>query len=102
MTTFSPPDPTQTYGGIRTLANGVQVAHGNGDTGLKIGRETMEPIRSFIQDCENDATPWFVWYAPYLPHLPHDAPDSYWKLMEQRPGVLPWEKPYYASIAQYY
>ena len=101
MTTFSPPDPTQTYGGIRTLANGVQVAHGNGDTGLKIGRETMEPIRSFIQDCENDATPWFVWYAPYLPHLPHDAPDSYWKLMEQRPGVLPWEKPYYASIAQF-
>ena len=101
MTTFSTPDPNQSYGGIRTLANGEKVAHGNGDYGLKIGRETLAPIKEFIQECEKETTPWLVWYAPYLPHLPHDAPEEFQRLAASRPGVLPWEQPYFASISQF-
>ncbi len=101
MTTFTPPSKDQTFGGIRKLASGEQVAHGNGDHGLIIGRKTMQPIKDFIQDCERLNTPWFVWYAPYLPHLPHDAPNQFQKLAASHPGVVPWEQPYFASIAQF-
>lgn len=101
MTTFSPPPRDQTYGGIRTLANGELVAHGNGDFGLSIGRKTMLPIKEFIAQCEREQTPWLVWYAPYLPHLPHDAPEPFQKLASNRQGVLPWEQPYFASISQF-
>ena len=101
MTTFEPPPENQHFGGVRRLANGERVAHGNGDFGLQIGRVTMEPIYSFIEDCETEETPWFVWYAPYLPHLPHDAPEKYFKLAESKPDVAPHEVPYFASIAQF-
>ncbi len=101
MTTFEPPPENQYFGGVRRLANGERVAHGNGDVGLQIGRVTMEPIYSFIEDCETKETPWFVWYAPYLQHLPHDAPEKYFKLAESKPGVAPHEVPYFASIAQF-
>ena len=50
MTTFEPPPENQHFGGVRRLANGERVAHGNGDFGLQIGRVTMEPIYSFIED----------------------------------------------------
>lgn len=101
MTTFTPPHKDQTFGGIRELASGEQVSHGNGDHGLIIGRKTMRPIKDFIQECERFNTPWLVWYAPYLPHLPHDAPDQFQKLAASHPGILPWEQPYFASIAQF-
>ena len=101
MTTFEPPPKSQNFGGVRRLGNGERVAHGNGDVGLQIGRVTMEPIYSFIEDCETKETPWFVWYAPYLPHLPHDAPEKYFKLAESKPGVAPHEVPYFASIVQF-
>lgn len=101
MTTFSAPPLNQTFGGVRRLANGERVAHGNGDVGLQIGRVTMEPIYSFIEDCEKEKAPWFVWYAPYLPHLPHDAPKKFYDLAKSRPGVAPHEVPYFASIAQF-
>jgi arylsulfatase A len=101
MTTFTAPQEDQTFGGIRRLANGERVAHGNGDAGLQIGRETIEPIYSFIQDCEKAETPWLVWYAPYLPHLPHDAPKKFFDLAQSRPKVAPHEVPYFASIAQF-
>lgn len=101
MTIFTAPPPNQTFGGIRKLANGERVAHGNGDIGLQIGRETMQPIYSFIEDCEKEETPWFVWYAPYLPHLPHDAPKKFYDLAISRPNVAPHELPYFASIAQF-
>ena len=61
MTTFTTPPPEQTYGGIRKLASGEKVAHGNGDHGLQIGRETMQPIKDFIIECESEETPWMVW-----------------------------------------
>ncbi|MDF1825721.1 MAG: sulfatase-like hydrolase/transferase [Verrucomicrobiales bacterium] len=101
MTTFTAPPATQTYGGIRTLASGDSVAHGNGDAGLQIGRETMKPIEDFILDCERKAAPWMVWYAPYLPHQPHDSPKKFYDMAESMPGVKPHEIPYFASIAQF-
>ncbi|MBI5393998.1 MAG: sulfatase-like hydrolase/transferase [Verrucomicrobia bacterium] len=44
----------------------------HGDEGLKIGRETMQPIYDFIEQAGDK--PWFVWYAPMLPHQPHNPP----------------------------
>lgn len=101
MTTFEPPPPDQTFGGVRTLAGGERVAHGNGDLGLKIGRETMAPITGFIDDCQAEGTPWLVWYAPYLPHQPHDSPERFYEVARNRPGVRVHELPYYAAVAQF-
>ena len=101
MTTFTAPPATQTYGGIRKLASGDLVAHGNGDSGLQIGRETMAPIQDFILDCEGNEEPWLVWYAPYLPHQPHDSPEQFYDIAESTPGVKPHEIPYFAAIAQF-
>ena len=100
MTTFEPPPESQTFGGVRTLADGSRVAHGNGDVGLKIGRETLNPIYAFVEECQAEKTPWMVWYAPYLPHEPHDAPQQFVE-RAKKPGVKPHELAYYASIAQF-
>ena len=45
----------------------------HGDEGLKIGRETMQPIYDFIE--ESNENPFFIWYAPFLPHRPHNPPE---------------------------
>ncbi|QDV20307.1 Choline-sulfatase [Gimesia panareensis] len=100
MTVFKPV-PGQTFGGNRKLANGTLAAHGNGDWGLKIGRETMQPIYDFVKDCEQKSTPWLVWYAPYLPHQPHDSPQKYFDLYRNQPGVKKNEIAYYASCTQF-
>ena len=101
MTTFTAPPEKQTYGGVRKLKSGDRVAHGNGDWGLQIGRETMKPIYDFVSDCEKNETPWLVWYAPYLPHQPHDSPERFYELARRMPGVKEHEIPYFASIAQF-
>lgn len=101
MTVFEAPPADQTFGGIRKLANGDRVAHGNGDLGLQIGRVTMQPIEEFILDCEKEHSPWLVWYAPYLPHQPHDSPERFYKIARNTPGVKAHEIPYFASIAQF-
>ena len=44
MTIFKAPPRSQTFGGIRKLASGEIVAHGNGDVGLQIGRITIRAI----------------------------------------------------------
>lgn len=44
----------------------------HGDDGLKIGRETMQPIYDFVAECGEQ--PFFLWYAPFLPHTPHNPP----------------------------
>jgi uncharacterized sulfatase len=85
--------------GNKTLANGDVVAHGNGDHGLSIGRETMQPIYDFIDDC--DETPFLVWYAPFLPHTPHDSPRKYFDLHRDREGIPKHRVPYYAAISQF-
>ncbi len=97
--TFFRPVPGQQFGGNRRLANGQLVAHGNGDWGLKIGRETMQPIHDFIN--EHAKQPFFVWYAPYLPHQPHDAPPKYYELYKGNPKIPKHRIPYYASISQF-
>jgi len=101
MTTLEPPPPEQTFGGVRRLANGERVAHGNGDAGLQIGRRTLAPIFDFIEDCSAQETAWLAWYAPYLPHQPHDSPERFFELARSRPGVREHELPYFASIAQF-
>jgi len=47
----------------------------HGDAGLKIGRETMEPLFDFIDRAAAAGRPFFVWYAPFLPHEPHNPPE---------------------------
>src|SRR5439155_4846271 len=47
----------------------------HGDDGLKIGRETLQPIFDFIASARQQARPFFVWYAPMLPHQPHNPPE---------------------------
>lgn len=98
MTTFQPV-PGQSFGGNRRLASGQLAAHGNGDFGLKIGRETMQPIDDFIN--ENKDRPFFIWYAPFLPHQPHDASQKYVDMYRDRPDVPAHRVPYYASISQF-
>lgn len=45
----------------------------HGDDGLKIGRETMQPVFDFIE--RSKGNPFFLWYAPFLPHTPHNPPE---------------------------
>ncbi len=47
----------------------------HGDDGLKIGRQTMQPIFNFIETAGKDGKPFFLWYAPMLPHQPHNPPE---------------------------
>lgn len=101
MTIFETPPPEQSYGGIRTLASGSTVPHGNGDFGLTIGRETMQPIYDFVERAAQAKTPWLLVYAPLLPHQPHDSPERFYEMARSHPGVTKEELPYFASIAQF-
>lgn len=85
--------------GNKRLAGGDLVAHGNGDHGLAIGRETMQPTFDFVDDCKAKGDPFFVWYAPFLPHLPHNAPDRFRKLYEGDDDVPKHAIPYYAACS---
>ncbi|MCW0219585.1 MAG: sulfatase-like hydrolase/transferase [Prosthecobacter sp.] len=98
MTLFQP-RPGQDYGGNRILKGGELAAHGNGDHGLQIGRETMKPISDFL-DRTDKTTPFFIWYAPFLPHQPHDSPKRYFDLYQGR-GIPEHHIPYLASISQF-
>jgi arylsulfatase A len=90
-------EPSTALNGNKTLANGELVAHGNGDAGLAIGRETMQPIYDFIDDCGKDQ-PFMVWYAPFLPHVPHDSPQRFYDLYKGK-GIPEHKIPYYACIS---
>lgn len=46
----------------------------HGDAGLKIGREGMTPVTTFIDQAVDEEKPFLVWYAPFLPHTPHNPP----------------------------
>ncbi len=85
--------------GTRAQANGEWVAHGNGDAGLVIGRETMQPIDRFLKE-HAGKQPFFVWYAPFLPHTPFDAPKRFRELYEGK-DVDKHLLPYYAEIARF-
>lgn len=98
MTTAEPSENANALGNKR-LASGDVVAHGNGDHGLMIGRETMQPIFDFITDCQTEHDPFFIWYAPFLPHLPHDAPQKFRTRYENNPEVPRHAIPYYATCS---
>lgn len=90
-------EPSDAKNGNKEIANGDVVAHGNGDAGLAIGRETMQPIYDFLDDCGEDQ-PFMIWYAPFLPHTPHDSPERFYEPYRDR--RIPEHKiPYYACIS---
>jgi arylsulfatase A-like enzyme/predicted neuraminidase len=74
------------------FTHGMTVKGRHGDDGLVIGRQTLQPIDTFL--AERGQQPFFVWYAPMLPHEPHNPPQN---LLEkyQAPG-----RP--AKLAAYY
>lgn len=96
MTLAEPREPANAVGNKR-LASGALVAHGNGDHGLAIGRETMRPIERFLADCKQNAKPFFLWYAPFLPHLPHNAPAKFRQIYERDSEVPRHAVSYYAA-----
>lgn len=99
MTIFKPAPHLNYTGVTRTFKDGSQAAHGNGDHGLAIGRETMQPIADFL-DHNGKKQPFFLWYAPYLPHQPHDSPQKYFDLHRKR-GAAEHRIPYLASVSQF-
>lgn len=70
----------------------------HGDLGLKIGREGMQPVYQFIDDCGED--PFFLWYAPFLPHTPHNPPKRL--LDKYRSDALPIELSYYYAMCEWF
>ncbi|MDA7916174.1 sulfatase-like hydrolase/transferase, partial [Verrucomicrobia bacterium] len=99
MTRFQPV-PRQEFGGNRKLASGESAAHGNGDWGLKIGRETMQPLFDFVDQCGSDQ-PFLIWYAPYLPHEPHNSPKRFTDLYQGDQNVPEHRRAYYASCSEF-
>lgn len=99
MTLGKPTDRISPVTGTRQQGNGDWVAHGNGDAGLVIGRETMQPIDDFIAEHAGQQ-PFFVWYAPFLPHTPFDAPERFRDLYARK-SIPPHLLPYYAEIARF-
>ena len=85
--------------GTRPQRNGELVAHGNGDLGLAIGRDTMKPIFDFIGK-KAHVQPFMVWYAPYLPHLPFDAPKRFEQHYDN-PQLSESLLGYYAQITRF-
>ena len=99
MTTGAPALRIGPITGTRKQENGEKVAHGNGDAGLVIGRETMAPIDDFVRS-HAGKQPFFVWYAPFLPHVPFDAPTRFHDLYRDK-EIEPNLLPYYAEIARF-
>ena len=69
----------------------------HGDQGLKIGRETMQPIYDFVEKAEENDHPFFVWYGVFLPHFPHNAPQ---RLFNKYKDIAPNEPTawYWANV----
>ncbi|WP_052031755.1 sulfatase-like hydrolase/transferase [Novipirellula maiorica] len=99
MTLGRPADRLGPITGTRQQSGGEWVAHGNGDVGLSIGRETMQPIYDFVDE-HAGKQPFFVWYAPFLPHSPYDAADRFRRLYDGK-DVPEHLLPYYAEIARF-
>jgi uncharacterized sulfatase len=99
MTLGRPAQRISAITGTRRQENGEPVAHGNGDAGLVIGRETMQPIYDFVDE-HAGRQPFFVWYAPFLPHVPFDAPKRFRRLYDGK-NVPAHLLPYYAEIARF-
>lgn len=68
------------------FTHGMTKGSRHGDEGLKIGRETMQPIYDFVESEHRDHRPFFVWYAPMMPHQPHTPPQ---RLLDKYLTVAP-------------
>ena len=99
MTLGLPTDRLGAVTGTREQDSGQWVAHGNGDAGLVIGRETMQPIYEFVDEHAGQR-PFFVWYAPFMPHTPFDAGEEFRKVYEGK-EIASHLLPYYAEIARF-
>ena len=88
-------EPTE-HGFTAAMTHG-DVSRGgrHGDEGLKIGRESMQPVFDFMDQSEGE--PFFLWYAPFLPHTPHNPPERLLSKYQQegRPEAV---AKYYAMV----
>ncbi len=66
----------------------------HGDEGLKISREGISAIHTFLDKAKDTKKPFFIWHAPYLPHFPHNPPKE---LFEKYNALV--ESPH---VARYY
>jgi len=67
----------------------------HGDYGLRIGRQTMQPIYDFVEAHREE--PFFLWYAPFLPHAPHTPPERLFEKYQQE-GRSERVARYYATV----
>lgn len=58
----------------------------HGDEGLRIGRETMQPVFDFLAGPA--ARPFFLWFAPMMPHAPHTPPERLLQQYRKSTGSL--------------
>lgn len=72
----------------------------HGDEGLKIGREGMQPVLSFIDEAVKKTTPFLIWYAPFLPHTPHNPPADL--LSEYRAVGMADDVAKYAAMCEWF
>jgi len=77
------------------FTDGMSQGQRHGDKGLMIGRDTMQPVFNFIDDCQNKQQPFFVWYAPMMPHSPHTPPKRILKEYRDQ-GLAEADAKYYA------
>lgn len=68
------------------FTHGMTKGGRHGDTGLEIGRKTMQPIFDFVGEAQKAKKPFFLWYAPLLPHDPHTPPA---RLLSKYESVAP-------------
>lgn len=70
----------------------------HGDDGLKIGREGLEPVFSFIEEAVGVKKPFFLWYAPMMPHTPHTPPDRLFQKYKAKGIASDHVARYYAMV----
>ena len=70
----------------------------HGDDGLKIGREGLEPVFSFIDEAVEVKKPFFLWYAPMMPHTPHTPPDRLFQKYKAKGITSDHVARYYAMV----
>lgn len=70
----------------------------HGDDGLKIGREGMDPVFSFIDKAVAAEKPFFIWYAPFMPHTPHTPPERLFEKYKAKGVTSDHVARYYAMV----
>ena len=61
----------------------------HGDNGLKVSRETIQPIKDFLDESTSTNKPFFIWHAPFLPHTPHNPPQALFeKHLKKEPNTF--------------